>query len=274
MSNVDDFLATVQMVDCEPKHARLMLSRCIESFHKAQEPDARGLDACRFCPIGAARAGAEIVAAPEPTEHQDSDRVARRYLRVLAHMKAVGYARPIKVFQALDDGSIEGLTDAIVRRDLAELHHLGKLHRDDYGEYRHPSRLEPRERPKPVERDLTADEIRERAKAGRQWILEQTEPFRPIELIDALRDMGHYVGYGRKPKDHACDRLDRMRAVGEVIRLDRGRWASMACEEGRRAKAIEAGFCADIELGLIGARAVGRVAGQWIDLHDGQGQLF
>lgn len=276
MSIVDDFLATVKMVECEPKRAKLMLTSCIASFRRAQEPDSKGLDICRACPIGAGRAGVTLAPPPassNPSRAIDDDRVQRRYKRVMAHMKMVGYARPIAVFGALDDGSIQGLTEAIVRRDLAELHHMGKLHRDSYGEYRHPSRLEPRQRPKPVERHLTIEEIQERSEAGRQWILAQTEPFRPTELIDALIDMGYYVGHGRQPKDHACDRLDRMHATGEVIRLDRGRWASMACEEGRMAKAEQAGAC-DLEIDHTRGRAVGKMADHWFDLHSWQGLLL
>lgn len=296
---------SLPLVACEPLSARLLEATCVQRWTRAQRPRTEegeryrpfSFDACRYCAVGASRAGGDARARPAPAVPDGPTMVERRQAAILAYLLTVDSAEPGDVLEALD----EDVSRSVVRKALSEMRRAGVVERDGYGVYRHPD-VERVVAPPPPPFSITREQIAERRRAMQAWVESRRGEFRPAELLAAMRASVHPMPEGRRGQDVVIGFLTGLSSPAD--RLESGVWvySPRAMEAARRAAALASRLRRDgctvtldrsqrarakarravarfreqgidpNEVAFSGADALTRADGGWVD-GDGQGVM-
>lgn len=232
---------SLPLVACGPLSARLLEATCVQRWTRAQTPRTEegeryrplSFDACRYCPVGAARAGGDVRQRPEPAPPDGPTAVEQRQAAILAYLLTVDSAEPGDVLDALD----EDVSRAVVRKELSEMRRAGVIVRDGYGIYRHPD-VERVVAPAPPPFSITRAQIDDRRRAMWAWVEAQPGEFRPSELLAAMRASVHPMPEGRRGQDVVIGFLTG--ASSPADRIESGAWvySPLALDASRRASAM------------------------------------
>ena len=136
------------LVECAPLKTKLLERACVARWKRAQIPRADdpfrdpSFEVCRFCVVGAARVGCAPVERPAPTANvpKPPTLVERRRAVIVDFVKGAGVVRPRDVYRhLLDHDELGRITESITRKELHGLKVEGRLLRDGFATYRHPS---------------------------------------------------------------------------------------------------------------------------------------